>query len=145
MRMLDLFSGLGGASRAMREAGWEVITVDNDPSFNPDICIDIRDFHFFNVLYGHVDLLWASPPCEEFSRWSMPWCRKKNPAPPSLDLLKATIRIIDEANPDYWVIENVRGAVPFFRPLLGEPIRSGSRYLWGCLPIIDPEPVYGKE
>lgn len=40
MLMLDLFAGLGGASRAMQEAGWIVIRVDNDPQFNPDICTD---------------------------------------------------------------------------------------------------------
>ena len=46
MLMLDLFSGLGGASKAMKERGWEVITVDNNPKFNPDICIDIREYHY---------------------------------------------------------------------------------------------------
>ena len=35
MLMLDLCCGLGGASRAMRERGWEVVTVDIVPEFNP--------------------------------------------------------------------------------------------------------------
>lgn len=33
LRMLDLFAGLGGASAAMCERGWDVVTVDADPAF----------------------------------------------------------------------------------------------------------------
>lgn len=140
MRMLDLFSGLGGASRAMVDAGWEVITVDNNPAFNPTICADILTWNYQGP---PVDLLWASPPCQEFTRKSMPWLKKNHPEEPSLELLKATIRIIGEVKPRYWVIENVRGAIPYFRPFLGEPTkRSGPRILWGEFPPIDPEPVW---
>ena len=60
MRMLDLFSGLGGASRAMRERGWDVITVDIEPEFNPSIIADISTYHYEGKL--PVDLVWASPP-----------------------------------------------------------------------------------
>ena len=80
-------------------------------------------------------MVWASPPCQEFSRWSMPWCRAKNPPPPSLELLRAALRFIQDARPEYWIIENVRGAVPFFRPVLGEPRAiCGPFYLWGEFP-----------
>ena len=37
MLMLDLCSGLGGASKAMKERGWDVITVDVNPEFSPDV------------------------------------------------------------------------------------------------------------
>jgi hypothetical protein len=54
-------------------------------------------------------------------------------------------RIIEEAKPRYWVIENVRGARPFFEPWLGKPRKIvGSRYLWGDFPIFDTPKVYGK-
>lgn len=32
--MLDLCAGLGGASAAMRERGWRVITLDADPAYS---------------------------------------------------------------------------------------------------------------
>jgi site-specific DNA-cytosine methylase len=31
MKMLDLFSGLGGASEAFVRAGWEVMRIENNP------------------------------------------------------------------------------------------------------------------
>ena len=31
MKMLDLFSGLGGASEAMLANGWEVLRIENNP------------------------------------------------------------------------------------------------------------------
>lgn len=37
MRVLDLFSGLGGWSAAFRDRGHEVITLDIEPKFKPDI------------------------------------------------------------------------------------------------------------
>ncbi len=71
LTMLDLFAGLGGASAAMRERVWEVTTLDVEAGFEPDIVADIRVFHWEG---GPMDLIWASPPCEEFSREFMPWC-----------------------------------------------------------------------
>lgn len=52
--MLDLCCGLKGASAAMRDRGWEV------------------------VRGRRPDLVWASPPCTEFSRESMPWTKTGN-------------------------------------------------------------------
>ena len=59
MLMLDLCCGLGGASRAMQERGWDVIRVDINPEFSPDIVADITTFHYTGP---QPDLVWASPP-----------------------------------------------------------------------------------
>lgn len=144
--MLDLFAGLGGASQAMKDRGWKVITVEIDPCFHPDIIADITTFHY----YGPTpDLIWASPECTEFTRASLPasWACNKNGKPdPDMAQVEAAIRIIEEVKPRWWIIENVRGAVPYFKPRLGPPAkRSGSRYLWGCFPPFDCRPEYGKE
>ena len=144
MLMLDLFSGKGGASQAMRERGWDIITVDINPDFEPDICTDITTFHYSGPV---PDLIWASPPCIEFSKASLPasWACNMIPAEPDINLMLAAKRIIDDVKPRWWVIENVRGAVSWFIPILG-PVRkkSGSRYLWGEFPIFDCDPGYGK-
>lgn len=130
LQMLDLFSGLGGASSAMKKRGWKVTTLDLDAGFNPDIVADIRDFSWED---GPLDLIWASPPCEEFSREFMPWCRTGKD--PSMDLVTAAYRVIREADPRFWVIENTKGAVKYFMPLLGRPTYIANPiYLWGCFP-----------
>lgn len=145
MIMLDLFAGMGGASRAMREAGWTVITVDNDPQFNPDILADITTFHYTGP---KPDLVWASPPCTEFSRYSLPasWkCNKGGKKEPDMCLTLAAKRVIEEIDPKWWIVENVRGARPFYEKVFGPCVKiCGSRYLWGKFPICDPAPGYGK-
>lgn len=144
MLMLDLFAGKGGASQAMNERGWKVITVDINPDFKPDIIADISTFKYEGPI---PDLIWASPPCIEFSKDSLPksWACNIVPAKPDISLMLAAKRIIEEVNPRWWIIENVRGAVKHFKPHLGNyQKKTGSRYLWGYFPIFDCNPGYGK-
>ena len=144
MKVLDLFSGLGGFSQAFRDRGHEVVTVDIEAGFRPSIRADIR--HLPIKSSARFDVILASPPCDEFAKASMPWLRKD--AKPDITLLKATIRVIHELRPRFWVIENVRGAIPFFHPVLGRyRQRCGSRYLWGNFPRFRCEHVqcFGKE
>jgi len=124
--MLDLFTGLGGAHKGFLDNGWLVTSVDIDQTMRPDIVADLSRWSWDGP---HVDFIWASPPCTEFSRESMPWCRTGNM--PDLTLVNAARRIISECRPDYWIVENVRGAVPY----LGKPRTIvGPFYLWGMFP-----------
>jgi hypothetical protein len=126
MLILDLCCGLKGASEPMKRRGWEVITLDNNPTFSPDIVADITRWSY----QGETpDLVWASPPCDEFSREFMPWSRTSNP--PDLSIYEACKRIIAETQPSFWIIENTRGAVPYF----GKPSAIYyPYYLWGFFP-----------
>lgn len=128
-RMLDLFSGRGGASRAMVDRGWSVTRVELDERFPADH----RDIRTYHPEPGAFDLVWASPPCTEFSRESMSWCRTGNP--PSMALVGEALRVVQECRPRWWVLENVRGAVGLFRAELGVPLaRLGPVFLWGNPP-----------
>lgn len=57
-------------------------------------------------------------------------------------MMLAAKRVIDEVNPRWWVIENVRGAVEFFEPHLGrdkeaerQPVSMGRvPHLFDCSP-----------
>lgn len=135
--VLDLFSGLGGASRPFRDRGWDVVTIDIDPRFTPDVPADVlklnKDDIFWATRSRPVDFLWASPPCVEFARESMPWCRTGKA--PSMDLVLATIALAKQVKPRWFALENVRGAVNYITPILGPPVyvSSGIR-LWGFLP-----------
>lgn len=130
MLMLDICCGVGGASAAMVALGWDVLTLDIDPAFCPDIVADIRTWSYSGPT---PDLIWCSPPCEEFSREFMPWSRTG--VKPSLDLVLSCKRIISEVRPRYWIIENVRGAVRYLAPILGRKRANyGPFFLWGNFP-----------
>lgn len=127
--MLDLFSGLGGASAAMVDRGWHVVRIDFDPRYHPDVLSGVRKYHWDGP---KPDLVWASPPCTEFARESMPWCARG--VRPDLALIFSTLRIVSETDPFFWLMENVRGSVRWLRPFLGDPIVAGSLRLWGNPP-----------
>ena len=136
LRMLDLFAGLGGASQAMRERGWFVVTVELEASLRPDVVADVRR----SPIRGEWDLIWASPPCTEFARESMPWCRTG--LVPDLGLVEASRAIIADLMPRWWVIENVRGAQRWLGPArwVRNPV-----YLWGQFPPFDCRIDFWKE
>jgi len=144
-RMLDLFSGFGGASEAFVQAeGWEVIRIENEPLLEGvphTVMMDVQDF-LDSHLIGHFDIIWASPPCREFSR------AYNAPAPtaerelveftPDLSLVRAAKAIIECLEPKWWVIENVHGALNPLRPILGSPTYIlGPFALWGRIPPLD--------
>lgn len=112
----------------MKDRGWTVITLDIDPTFQPSIVANIRTWSWSGP---QPDLIWCSPPCTEFSKLSLPWNKNKGLPPPDMSLVNACRRIIREAQPRYWVIENVKGAIPY----LGAPQESHHPYhLWGHFP-----------
>ncbi|HYE20947.1 MAG TPA: DNA cytosine methyltransferase [Tepidisphaeraceae bacterium] len=127
--MLDLFAGLGGASEPFRKAGWDVVRVELDLAFEAEIHADIASFRWTG---RRPTLVWASPPCTEFSRESMPWCRTGRT--PDLSLVHAARRVIAECDPDWWVIENVKGASRYLTPMFGRPRVFGPVSLWGEFP-----------
>lgn len=131
--MLDLACGLKCASRAMRERGWRVVTVDIDPRFEPDVVADLREWSWDGE---RPALVWASPPCDEFARESMPWSRTGRV--PDLSIVRAVERIARECRPDWWILENVRGAQKYLGPARWKrtPV-----YLWGEFPPIACGPL----
>lgn len=130
---LDLFAGTGSATAPFRDAGWDVVRVELDAAHEAEYHQDVRTFSWAG---RRPALVWASPPCEEFARGSMPWTRKRLPPgwAPSLELVRAALRVVEECRPDYFVIENSKGATRWLRPLLGEPLCLGPVRLFGRFP-----------
>ncbi len=132
MLIFDGCCGTKSVSRIFAQRGWDAITLDIDQRFKPDIVADIRDYKYEGP---RPDLMWFSPPCDEFAREFMPWCRTGKA--PDLSIVKACIAIAETVQPRYWVIENVIGAQTWFRPFLGEPrYKNRPIYLWGFFPEI---------
>lgn len=148
--MVDLFSGLGGASEAMvQDQGWNVLRIENNPLLQDVPFTKIEDVKVIkdnvksNWLVPKIDLIWASPPCREFSNgYSSPKSIHSrehglDSYEPDMSLLKAAIDIIQTVKPKYWVIENVVGSIRYFNEFLGEPRQIiGPYVLWGNFPYL---------
>jgi len=127
MKVLDLFSGLGGFSEAFLLAGDEVVRVENNPLLSevPATTIqdvkDMRDrlrrFQNEGQPIRKIDLVVASPPCLNFSlAYSAPRsiaARRGEDWNPSMEWFEVTMEIIKILNPKWWVIENVIGSISF--------------------------------
>ena len=142
--MIDMFSGLGGASEAfIQSKNWDVIRFDNN-SLLKDIEETIITDDMFNLVCvcpEELDLIWASPPCREFSNaYHSPKSQAMRQGinyNPDLRLLEKTIETIKRVQPKTWVIENVIGSIEYLRPFLGEPRQIiGSVVLWGNFPLL---------
>ena len=132
MRVLDLFSGLGGWSQAFKDRGHSVTTVDIEPKFKPTICEDIMNLKVIGreiitpdlLFYGQFDIVLASPPCNCFSIASVyrHWNKDKTPKDEetrdSIKLIGHTIELILNLQPRFWILENPRGML---RNVLGKP------------------------
>lgn len=159
MIMLDLFSGLGGASEAfIQSEKWYVTRIDNNPKFHPitgeypvpgTIIADVTNDITEKFYPKDVDFMWCSPPCDDFSN---AYNSKRSTAAragidhePDMTLLLRTIELIDLIKPRYWCIENVLGASRYFSEHLGtHRIKLGSALLWGNFPIIGFEALESK-
>lgn len=116
MKILELFSGTESFSKVARERGHEIFTVDIEPEFKPDLCIDILNLSsdLIRERFGVPDIIWASPPCTAFSVASIYryWDKGKPKNEKTLHgiaIVKKTLEIIKELNPKFYVIENPRG------------------------------------
>jgi len=117
MNVLDLFSGLGGWSEAFKDRGHRVVTIDILAKFNPTICIDIMNIDNISK-YGNFDIILASPPCNCFSVASIGkhWVGKEIKYTPkdeetkkAILLVQHTLKLIEEHNPKFWILENPMG------------------------------------
>lgn len=67
MKVLDLFSGLGGWSQAFLDRGHDVLRIDNDEHFRDVPRTKIGDILTFTEPRDYYDVILASPPCQAFS------------------------------------------------------------------------------
>ena len=146
--VFDFFCGRGGWARGFVDAGYRVVGFDNHDysAVYPGefILADLRQVKGADLVarYGRPKVVTASPPCQWYSKLVLPrsWHDRWLPDDGGSLWHEAT-RLIEETGPEYWVIENVRGA----EKIHGRAVcHVGSRYLWGVFPIIAPVHVYGK-
>lgn len=114
-RILDLFSGAGGAGVGYRNAGFEVYCVDIEWHENPAGIFAKGDaLEFLAKHHGEFDAVHASPPCQRFSSMTKRHGRAVVETWP--DLIGPTRDMLNEIGIPY-VIENVINA-PLIDPVM---------------------------
>jgi len=125
LRVLVLYSGTGSVEHAVLQRYPNAITVsvDLNPAFNPTHCCSVRQWMeatggLQSYPIGFFDIVWASPPCTEYSRaktMGKPVPYPVNPSQPHRDLVsaddnvRAAREVIHRLKPKYWFIENPVG------------------------------------
>ena len=92
--VLSLFPGAGLLDRGFEQAGFCVVR-------GPDTLLGqrIEDFH---ATSGHFTGVIGGPPCQDFSR-----ARRSPPTGHGVRMLKEFARVVTEAAPLWWLMENV--------------------------------------
>ncbi len=130
-KFIDLFSGCGGLSLGLMQAGWEGIfaiekteaafsTLSTNllsqgrysyawPEWLPRKNMEVGELianHVENLreLRGTVDLIAGGPPCQGFST-----AGKRDPNDPRNKLAEQYIKVVELVRPSYLILENVRG------------------------------------
>ncbi len=106
IKVLELFSGTGSISKYCKsypDIYDPVISVDFDPQWNPTILTDIQKWNYSKYAQHTFDIIWASPPCTEFSRAKTIGVRDLQGAN---DIVATTLEIIDYMRPKVYFIEN---------------------------------------
>jgi site-specific DNA-cytosine methylase len=132
MKVLELFAGSRSIGNVAEELGYEVFSSDINNFKGIDYVVDILNFDTNKVPFK-PDIIWASPPCTTYSIAAISHHRPKNKSLSSFaiksDLIvKKTLEIIKELNPDKWYIENPRGLLRKQNFMIGLPRTT----VWYC-------------
>jgi hypothetical protein len=111
-RILVLFSGTGSVEREFLNCfpSASVVTLDSGHIWQPTHVCDILQWDYKQYPPGFFDVIWASPPCRQYSQ------ARTTGGPPDLPqadkIVRRALQIIDYLEPKYWFMENPRGRFP---------------------------------
>ncbi len=144
LHVLDLFSGLHGWTKAFRERGDIVRSVELNPKLSATLHADIATLTIDDLLDlfpdRRIDIILASPPCTTFSvasigthwgKWpdGSPYRPKTPICDTMVNLVKHTVKLIEGINPPFFWVENPRGVL---RKLDIIPKNWDHAVIWYC-------------
>ena len=128
MNVLELFSGTGSIGKVCHKLGWNSVSVDliSESTHKGDI----MDFDYKQYPKDYFSVVWASPPCTNYSKLQDGWLGRKRKGEiytkeiqekemnEDDKLVLRTLEIIDYFNPEIWFIENPATSKMKDRPFL---------------------------
>ena len=121
-RAIVMFSGSGSVEKAIEGMypGAEIESMDIKCLKHVNQCMDAKMWmrnRCLTIPPGSIDLLWASPPCDQYSVANTSGERNLNQAD---KLARYALMAISIIKPKHWVVENPNGLLktrPFMQPL----------------------------
>ena len=117
VKVLELFSGTGSVGKCCKELGWDTVSVDM--ILPADHEVDIMEFDYKQYPKDEFDIIWASPPCTNYSMLKKCWYGRKlkdgtiySKEQNAIDqdeadkLVEKSFEIIDYFKPEFWFLEN---------------------------------------
>ena len=117
MNCLDLFSGTGSVGKVCKELGGNVVSVDLELPATHEC--DIMDFDYKQYPKDYFSVVWASPPCVNYSHLKKCWYGRKlkdgiiyTAEQNAIEqeeadkLVMKSLEIINYFNPEVWFMEN---------------------------------------
>ena len=117
IRVLELFSGTRSIGKVCDQLGWSSVSVDL--ILPADHQVDIMQFDYKQYPKDAFDIIWASPPCTEYSNLQSCWLGRmkkdgiiytkeimENNMDEADKLVLKTLEIIDYFDCEYWFMEN---------------------------------------
>jgi len=128
MNVLELFSGTGSVGKCCEKLDWSWYSVDLE--FDADFKGDIMDFDYKQFPKDWFDVIWASPPCTNYSKLQDGWLGRmrkgkiytreiqEQEMKEDDKLVQRVFEIIDYFQPEYWFIENPASSKMKDRPFM---------------------------
>ena len=118
-KVLELFAGKHSFGRWAVKQGYEVVSLDILRTSTSTHTCDILDFDYTQYHIGYFSIIWASPPCTQYS-----YARSTGPPRDIVganEIVKRTFEIIEYLKPERWGLENPFGWLRRQDFMMGKP------------------------
>lgn len=138
MNIIELFSGSGTISKEFASAGHNVFSIDirrRKGICEPDLRKNILHVRLKDIPFKKVHVIWASPPCDVFSKaganfhWNKDGTPKTEKCLEHIKILKKCLVLIEKISPDYFFIENPDGKMKYQRGMVNFLIRNHGKII----------------
>ena len=135
MNVVELFSGSGIVSNEFERRGHNVFSIDirkRKGICEPSLRKNIMQVRLKDIPFKKVHVIWASPPCDVFSKaggnfhWNKDGTPKTKKCLEHIKILKKCLVLIEKINPDTFFIENPDGKMKYRKEFVNFLIRNNA-------------------